>query len=451
MRGVCGSRSHWLATVSALALLLGRAPAQAQTAAAAPSGLTASAASSSQVNLTWTDNSDNQFAFAASRQGGGAAFARVAALAANTTRFTDSGLTPGATYTYEVRSINDAGASPWSNQATVALVPPAAPSNLAVSSLSAAVALTWTDNSNNEIAFAIWRQGGGADWARVGVVGPNTTAYTDTTASAGVSYNYRVRAINAVGASDWSNVVAVTTPSRPTAPTGLVTTALSGSQVTLAWTDNSNNEIAFAIWRQGGGAGWARVGVVGPDTTAYTDTNISANTTYTYQVRAINSAGASDWSNQVTAATRVPRPDHVVMVIEENHSYPQIIGNPAAPYINSLAQQGALFTASLGVDHPSQPNYLALFSGSTQGVTDNACPDRFTAPNLASELIAAGLTFGGYSEDMPSVGYTGCSSLAYRRKHNPWVDWQGVEVPATVNMPYTSFPANFSTLPTVAM
>src|SRR5439155_525281 len=108
------------------------------------------------------------------------------------------------------------------------LVPPAAPSNLAVSSFSAAaVALTWTDNSNNEIAFAIWRQGGGADWARVGVVGPNTTAYTDTTASAGVSYNYRARAINAVGASDWSNHV--------TAATAEWAAALAAAEGGLNW------------------------------------------------------------------------------------------------------------------------------------------------------------------------------------------------------------------------
>src|SRR5947208_14020769 len=138
MRGVCGSRSHRLATVGALALLLGRAPAQAQTAPAAPSGLTAGAAASSQVNLTWTDYSDNEFAFAVWRQGGGAGWGRVAALAADTTRFSDTGLTPGTPYTYEVRAINDAGASAWSNQATVALVPPAAPPNLAVSSCSAA-------------------------------------------------------------------------------------------------------------------------------------------------------------------------------------------------------------------------------------------------------------------------------------------------------------------------
>src|SRR2546421_11856526 len=65
----------------------------------------------------------------------------------------------------------------------------------------------------------------------------------------------------------------------------------------------------------------------------------------------------------------VPRPDHVLIVIEENHSYSQIIGAAAAPYINSLAYSGALFSQSFALTHPSQPNYIALFSGSTQGVT----------------------------------------------------------------------------------
>ena len=66
-------------------------------------------------------------------------------------------------------------------------------------------------------------------------------------------------------------------------------------------------------------------------------------------------------------ANGVPRPDHVVIVIEENHSYSEIIGSSAAPYINSLAAQGALFTQSHATTHPSQPNYLHLFSGSNQG------------------------------------------------------------------------------------
>jgi hypothetical protein len=149
-----------------------------------------------------------------------------------------------------------------------------------------------------------------------------------------------------------------------------------------------------------------------------------------------------------------PRPDHIVMVIEENHSYSQIIDSPHAPYINTLAAQGALFTQSFGATHPSQPNYLALFSGSTQGITDNTCPLTFTTPNLGHALLAAGLTFAGYSEDLPSVGSLLCISGLYARKHNPWVNWQDSAtngLPATVNVPMTRFPTDFTKLPTVSI
>src|SRR2546421_7412766 len=86
----------------------------------------------------------------------------------------------------------------------------------------------------------------------------------------------------------------------------------------------------------------------------------------------------------------VPTPAHVVVVVEENHSYDEVIGVTDAPYINSLANQGASFTNSYAVTHPSQPNYLALFSGSTQGVTDDNATPTYTKANLGSELIAAG-------------------------------------------------------------
>jgi hypothetical protein len=151
---------------------------------------------------------------------------------------------------------------------------------------------------------------------------------------------------------------------------------------------------------------------------------------------------------------QLPRPDHIVMVIEENHSYSQIIESPDAPYINSLAALGAVFTQSFGVSYPSQPNYLALFSGSTQGITDNSCPHTFTTPNFGYALLAAGLTFAGYSEDLPSVGSLICSVGLYVRKHNPWVNWQDSVangLPATVNMPLTGFPTEYDKLPTVSV
>jgi acid phosphatase len=149
-----------------------------------------------------------------------------------------------------------------------------------------------------------------------------------------------------------------------------------------------------------------------------------------------------------TALAQVPKPAHVVVVIEENHGYSQIIGSSQAPYINTLATQGALFTSSHALTHPSQPNYLGLFSGSTQGITDDSCPHTFAAQSLESELIAAGKTFVGYSEGLPAVGSTACTSGRYVRKHAPWTDFSKDH--SSDNQPFSNFPTSFAKLPTVA-
>jgi hypothetical protein len=152
-----------------------------------------------------------------------------------------------------------------------------------------------------------------------------------------------------------------------------------------------------------------------------------------------------------------PTPAHVVIAIEENHDYTQIIGSAAAPYINALAadSNAALFTQSYGLTHPSQPNYIMLFSGSNQGVIDDGLPSGlpFTTANLGASLIYAGRTFTGYSEDLPYVGYNGTTSGAYARKHNPWVNWQSSPtngLPITTNVPLTNFPVQFDSLPSVS-
>ncbi len=162
-------------------------------------------------------------------------------------------------------------------------------------------------------------------------------------------------------------------------------------------------------------------------------------------------AGIPAMATPALAAGGVPRPSHIVIVVEENQPASAIYGSSQAPYINSLAQGGAQMTQSYGITHPSEPNYLALFSGSTQGVTGDPCPNSFSGENLGSELIGAGLTFGGYSESLPSVGYTGCyaDNNNYQRPRNPWVDFSNV--PAADNMPFTSFPADYNKLPTVSI
>jgi len=118
----------------------------------------------------------------------------------------------------------------------------------------------------------------------------------------------------------------------------------------------------------------------------------------------------------------VPIPDHVVVVIEENHGYGDIIGSTEPPYINNtLVASGASFTSSY----------------------------TFATGNLGKSLIDNGLTFGGYSEDLPYTAYTGDTYGAYARKHAPWVSFSNL--PSSVNMPFASFPTDYSTLPTLSI
>ena len=152
-----------------------------------------------------------------------------------------------------------------------------------------------------------------------------------------------------------------------------------------------------------------------------------------------------------SAGAPLPTPAHIVIVIEENKPDSAVIGSKSAPYINALANSGANMTQSFAEAHPSEPNYLALFSGSTFGLTSDACPvNAGAAPNLASELLAAGYTFAGFSEDLPAVGSPACSAGKYARKHAPWTNF--TNVPAATSVPFSAFNnrQDYASLPTVS-
>ncbi len=155
--------------------------------------------------------------------------------------------------------------------------------------------------------------------------------------------------------------------------------------------------------------------------------------------------------------TQLPVYNHVVIVIEENKDYDEIIGNPNAPYINQLASEGANFKQMFAEEHNSEGNYFWLFSGCNQnvGFTDRIPTRSISAENLADELIKKGLSFKGYSEDLPAIGSTADTAYPYARKHVPWVSFSnlpGGDDPGTsVNLQFKQFPADFDSLPTVAI
>jgi len=185
--------------------------------------------------------------------------------------------------------------------------PPAAPSVLAASPLSTSqMSLSWNDNAVDETGFQIERSTNGVSFNLAGTAGANAAGYTDSGLSAGTSYWYRVRAINAYGQSGYSNVATATTPiSPPAAPSGLTATAVSKNQINLAWGDNSSNEGGFRIERSTNGTTFAEIATVGANVTAYQSTGLKANKTYHYRVRAYNAGGISAYSN--TAKAKTPR------------------------------------------------------------------------------------------------------------------------------------------------
>jgi hypothetical protein len=164
----------------------------------------------------------------------------------------------------------------------------------------------------------------------------------------------------------------------------------------------------------------------------------------------------------------LPVYDHVVIVVEENKDYDQIVGSPDAPFVNRLRKEGANFTKMFGEEHNSQGNYFWMFSGSNHGVGfRDGVPDVKIRKerNLAASLIANRRTFKGYSEDLPAIGSealvgpekaTG-NLRGYARKHVPWISFDNVPNGKTVrtscNLRFEDFPtdeAGFASLPTVA-
>jgi hypothetical protein len=291
---------------------------------AAPTNLVATAASATQIDLTWQDNSSNEDNFVLDRCSGATCsiFTPIATLPANTTSYHDQGLTSGTTYRYQVRAHNAEGDSEYSSVATAttgAPGAPAAPTNLSYRTrhclktgytcppgygLGYNVDLTWQDNSSDEAGFAIERCSDAVcpTFTQVATVAANTRRYVDKSLAAG-TYRYRMRAYNAGGYSIYSNTIAVRVG--PAAPTNLVATPISASQIALTWQDNSLDERNFLIERCTGTGctGFAGVTTVPANTRSYQDQGLTSGTSYSYRVRACNAFFACSASNTATAVT----------------------------------------------------------------------------------------------------------------------------------------------------
>ncbi len=161
-------------------------------------------------------------------------------------------------------------------------------------------------------------------------------------------------------------------------------------------------------------------------------------------------AAAPSPTPPTTSAAGTPVYDHVFVIVMENHSFSQIIGNSAAPYINSLAGAGALGGAYAAIGYPSLPNYLALTGGSTFGISSDCTNCWIAAPNLADSIDGSGRTWKAYMDGMPSPCFIG-SAGSYTQKHDPFVYYNSIRLNAdrcAQVVPYTSLAADLASAAT---
>lgn len=307
---------------------------------AAPSNLTAVVISPTQVDVSWSDNSDNETGFEVVRFNPDGTTNNFQIPGNNSSQVTwndQFNFAPGQVYSYQVKAYNSYGSSAYSQPAVVITPtsnpslsqPPDAPSGLTATASGTSIILNWIDNSTNEDNFLMVRKEGNGLWLPMQsvILGPNTTSYTDTGLSPGSTYSYKVWATNVFGDSSESNEVnatisATTSPppaTPPSAPTGsappspsdLKATSLSPEEVELSWTDNSATEDGFIIERNSG-TGFAKVGDTGVNICVFIDTGLKSGTSYTYRIKAHNSEGESQYSNNSTVETMttfpVPQP-----------------------------------------------------------------------------------------------------------------------------------------------
>ena len=282
--------------------------ASATTAAlpSAPSSLTATAVSSGQINLTWTDNATTEDGFRIDRSSDGTSFATLAWVGPNVTSYNNTGRPPSTTYYYRLVAYNSLGYSAPSNTASATTFPPiAAPSGLTATPVSGTrIDLAWTDNTTNETGFRVHRSTDGTTFTFLANVGANATTYASTSLTPTTTYYYRVTTVEVGGAeSAPSNVASATTFGVPAAPSGLTATAISSTAITLTWTDNASSEDGFRIDRSTNGVNFGTAAWVGPNVTTFTNTGRTPGTTYYYRVVAYNANGNSTSSNVASATT----------------------------------------------------------------------------------------------------------------------------------------------------
>jgi formylglycine-generating enzyme required for sulfatase activity/subtilisin family serine protease len=295
-------------TKKRIAINLAIAPLVASEPPEAPSGLLASAISTSRINVTWNDNSTTETGFTLRRKtGSGGVWATIASPAANSTSYVDNALAGSTTYYYQITANNGAGPSAASSEESATTYGPTlAPTGVRASVVSAyQINLSWTDAAINETGYRIERRlTSGTAWTDLATLPANATSYSNTGLAASTGYSYRVSAVAPGGALVSAATVAATTSAATATPTGFTATPFSATQINLVWRDIATNETGYQISRRETvGGTWGVLATIAAGATSYADKGLMPGTGYSYIVSAVGIGSTLSSSATVSVIT----------------------------------------------------------------------------------------------------------------------------------------------------
>ncbi|MFA5794465.1 MAG: fibronectin type III domain-containing protein [Candidatus Brocadiia bacterium] len=415
-------------------------PAPAPTAPVAPSGLAAVGVSSAQIDLSWTDNSDNENGFRVQRkQGVGGTYSTIASsLAQNTTIYHNSGLNSNTEYYYRVQAYNAYGYSAWSTEANGTTAPPAdtppiIPSDLTATAISAAqITLQWSDNSTNEDGFKIYYNNTGISPFSYygGEASANTTSYTVSGLNSDTTHYFIINSYNAAGDSPESNSASAKTwppvPSAPSPNTPYNAAENISLKPTFIWSQSgtvssyrlqvsSNSEFSAIVADTGG-----------ITNTTYTLTTALANqnTVYYWRVNATNVSGTGPWSSaysfKTVSAPSVPTgPNASASATNQINLYWSYNGSAAEGYYVYRCTDGVSFIPVATSTYTS-----FVDTGLTSYTTYYY---KFTAYNSAGESVRSSSTSATTWPPLPAMPTPDLpADAAINISINPTISWSAV-------------------------
>jgi fibronectin type 3 domain-containing protein/lysophospholipase L1-like esterase len=278
-----------------------------------PSSVTASAVSTSQIDVAWSTVT-NATGYRVERSTDGSTWGAVTITSSGVTTYSNTGLQPATTYSYRVIATNAGGDSPPSPVATATTVslPPSAPASVTATAVSSTqINVAWSAVTN-ATGYRVERSTDGTTWGAVTTTSSGVTTYSNTGLQPATTYSYRVIATNAGGDSPPSLVASATTHAladtvAPTAPT-LLKAASPKGKINLSWTgstDAGGSGLAgYKVWRSTSASGvFATIATITAASTSYTDAAVTANLTYWYRLTAFDGAGNESQPSNTTSGT----------------------------------------------------------------------------------------------------------------------------------------------------